>query len=274
MPSTIRGESLLATTGVTAALRPGPMSITMKTLRAAEGLDTRIRRALRRFVRGAELADPPEDAEIDYDEIMGLLPGAQNEVRQVENVSGFYDMDLAMEYSESLGTAVGYLQSIAPMEPMPQLIATGAPVRPGELDVSEFRRRYAVVDRPLAALDALAAGYIVPEEVEALLQVYPELYALMRQTLEQELIAAVADKPSYRLPYAKEQALEVFLQTETINAKLSAELGKAFEEARARESAGKKPPKGEPGEAQSPVVGQGTRDPGNPATQQDKLEAR
>lgn len=272
MPSTIRGESLLATTGVTAALRPGPVSITMKVLRAAEGMETRIRRALRRFCRSPELADVPELSEVDYDEIMGLLPLAQNEVRQVENVSGFYDVDLAMEYAEALGTAVGYLQSIAPVEPLPALIPSGAPVRPGELDVSEFCRRYAAVDAPLVALDSLAAGLLVPEEVEALETVYPELYALMRQVLEQEMIAALAAKESYRLPYAKEQALEVFLGTETLDAGLSAELGRAFEEARKRESAGKKPPKGEPGEAQSPVVS--PRDPTNPATQADKLDAR
>lgn len=274
MPSMLRGESLLATTGVTAALRPGPVSITMKTLRAAEGIGVRIRRSVRRFVRGAQLAEPPDTEPVDYEEIMGLLPQAQNEVRQVENVSGFYDADLAAEYAESLGTAVGYLQSIAPQEPLPQLIATGAPVRPGQLDVSEFSRRYTVVNSPIVALDSLGAGYLVPEEVEALQTVYPGLYDFMRQTLEQEMIAAVAEKPSYKLPYAKEQALEVFLQTETINPQLSAELGKAFEEARARESAGKAPPKGQPGEAQSPVVGEGTRDPTSPATQSQKLEAR
>lgn len=266
MPSTVRGESLLATTGVTAALRPGPVSITMKVLRSAEGLGTHIRRRLRRFCRGTELADAPELLEVDYDEVMQLLAGAQDEVRQVENLAAFYDPGLAEEYAEALGTAVGYLQSIAPVEPMPALFAT-APVRPGELDVSEFSRRYAVVDAPLGALDALAAGILVPEEVEALETVYPELYAFCRQALEQEMIEAMAAKQSYRLPYAKEQALEVFLGTDTLDASLSAELGRAFEEARARESAGKKPPK-EPGAAPSP------RDATNPATTADKLEAR
>ncbi|MCA1824406.1 MAG: hypothetical protein LC640_09135 [Frankia sp.] len=271
MTSTIRGESLLATTGVTAALRPGPVSITMKVLRKAEGLPTHVRRAMRRFCRAPELADVPDLPEWDYDEVIALLPNAQNEVRQVENVSGFYDIDLAMEYAESLGTAVGYLQSIAPVEPMVQMVATERTgVRPGELDVSEFRRRYAVVDRPLTALDALCAGILVPEEVEALSTVYPELYAAMRTSLEQEMIAAVAAKESYRLPYAKQTALEVFLQTETVDAALSAELGKAFESARQRESAGKKPPKDPGAEPQLATP----RDPTNPATQTDKLEAR
>lgn len=271
MPSTLRGESLLATTGVTAALRPGPVSITMKTLRAAEGMGTSIRRRLRKFCRAPELTDPPELEVPEYEELIKLLSGAQNEVNQVENVSGFYDESLAMEYAESLGTAVGYLQSIAPLESVPTGLVSD-PVRPGELDVSEFRRRYAVVDRPLSALDALCAGYLVPEEVEALKTVYPDLYDLMRQTLEQELIAALADKASYRLPYAKQQALEVFLEQEQLDAGLSAELGRAFEEARARESAGKKPPK-EGGDAPAgPTTA--PRDPTNPATQSDKLEAR
>lgn len=267
MPSTLRGESLLATTGVTAALRPGPVLITMKTLRSAEGLGTHIRRRLRKFCRGAELADAPDPPDFDFDEIARLLAGAQNEVNQVENVSSFYDPSLAMEYAEALGTAVGYLQSIAPSEPMPSLMGSQV-VRPGDLDVSEFRRRYAVTDKPLVALDSLGAGLIVPEEVEALEACYPGLYDFMRQTLEQELIAAAGAKQGYHLPYAKEQALEIFLQTETMDASIQAELSKAFEDARQRESAGKQAPQAEG----SPVVK--PRDPTNPATQQDKLEAR
>lgn len=270
MPATIRGESLLATTGVTAALRPGPVAITMKVLRSAEGLGTHIRRRLRKFCRSPELAPPSDLDDFDFEEVVRLLAGAQNEVNQVENVSNFYDPALAMEYAEALGTAVGYLQSIVPSEPMPQMFA-GKPVRPGELDVSEFRRRYAVVDKPLTALDSLCSGFIVPEEVEALEAVYGELYTFMRGALEQEMIEALAAKESYRLPYAKQLALEVFLKTETIDAALSAELKHAFDAARERESAGKKAPK--PEGAPSPAAAN-PHDPTNPATQQGKLEAR
>lgn len=269
MPATVRGESLLATTGVTAALRPGPVAITMKVLRSAEGLGTHIRRRLRKFCRSPELAPPAELADFDFEEISKLLTTAQNEVNQVENVSNFYDPGLAMEYAEVLGTAVGYLQSIVPSEPMPQMFA-GKPIRPSELDVSEFRRRYAVVDAPLTALDSLCSGFIVPEEVEALETVYAGLYAFMRQALEQEMIEALAAKESYRLPYAKQQALEVFLQTETLDPALAGELQKAFDDARKRESAGKSAPQPQQG---GPAMAN-PHDPTNPATQQDKLEAR
>ncbi len=145
MPTTLRGESLLATTGVTAALRPGPIGITVKVLRSAQGIGTHISRRMRRFARSPELSDPPDMPDIDYEEVLRLLPTATSEVNQVENLSNFYDSDLAIEYAESLGTAVGYLQSIIPMEPMPALIA-GPPITPSGLEVGEFRRRYAVVD--------------------------------------------------------------------------------------------------------------------------------
>lgn len=257
---TLRGEALLAVTGITAALRPGPMSITVKILGKAKGIEATIRRGVRRFVREKTLADPPDIEPFDFQEIADLLPHAQDEARQVENVSGFYDPQLALEYAEALGSALGYIQSIAPMEMMPALIGSGN-MAPGGLDMGEFQWRYQVVDNALSVLDKLAAGILTPDEVEALEMAFPQLYGLMRTALEQELIAG-----GKSLGYEKDQAMMVFLQSDIVDPRLHVELINTFEAAREKESG--QTSQGQP-TGRAPVKGIG-----DVATQQEHLEAK
>lgn len=262
------GEALVATTGITAAIRPGPVHINQDVLWRAFGLEKTVQRKLRRFVRSkelAELADPPD---FDFEEVAGLLPGASQEARNVENVSRFQDQALAAQYAQVLGHAIGYAQAMLPAETLPG--SPGTPgtkdMTPSDLDVSEFRRRYLAIDKPLAVLDDLCAGPIVPDQVEALSEVLPGLYAFMKETLFREMVDAAAAKTSFQLPYDKDQALQVFLQTDTLTPELHAELTKTFEAARERESGTKAD--GSPSNA-LPRKGIG-----DPSTMQERLEAK
>lgn len=252
----------MATTGITAALRPGPISITVKIIQKASGIDTTIQRKIRRFIRERELADPPDLVDFNYDEVVGWLPNAQLEAHQVENVSNFYDPQLAVEYAEALGAALGYVQAHAPIDIAPALVGTKT-MPPGGLDESEFRRRYLAIDRPLDVLDDLCAGIVVPDQVEALEAVYPQLYASMRLAVEQAMIDS--GKP---LSYEKDQALMVFLQTDIVDPRIHDELSKAFEAARQRESG--QTSSGQP----APQPQQKPGGIGDVATQQERLEAK
>lgn len=272
MESTPRAEALLAVTGVTAALRPGPVLINLKVIAKAEGLETRVRRAIRRFVRDPDLAPfEPEgfqDPTELYDEVADLLPRADYEANQVENVSGFEDPILQMEYAEQLGMALGYVKTIFPHEPLGAMVGN-ANMRPSGLDVADFARKYRVVDNPMEALDDLASGPITPDQVVALETVYPLLYAYARNAILQEMVAAASQKKSYRLPYEKDLALQVFLKTETLDSVMNSELSRIFDEAREKES-------GQTEEGQ-PTGGQpGKVTPENKlvATQSQKLDAK
>lgn len=234
MPTPL-GEALLAATGVTAALRPGPIRINAAVWGKASELEQTIRRKLRSFVRSKELAATEDQPEFDFEEIQGLLAGADDEVRNVENVIGLQGQAAADQYAEALGAAVGYILSFAPAETLPAMVGK-ANMRPSDLDVSEFRRRYQAVDRPLIVLDDLAAGWLMPDQVEALAACYPSVYDKIRRVLMEEMVLAGTEKPDFRLPYDHDQAMQVLLQTDTIDQRLHEELSKAFEAARERES--------------------------------------
>lgn len=234
MPTPL-GEALLAATGVTAALRPGPIRITAKVWGEASELPKAIRDKLRRFVRGKELAETTEQPDFDFDEVAELLATAEEEARNVENVVGLQVQETADQYAEALGGAVGYIQAHAPAEVLPAMVG-GKVMTPSDLDVSEFRRRYQVCDKPLLVLDDLAAGWLVPDQVEALMAVYPNTYDTIRRVLMEEMVTAGTDDPDFQLPHEKDAAMQVLLQTDTIDQRLHEELSKAFEAARERES--------------------------------------
>lgn len=256
---TPRGEALLAVIGVTAALRPGPVRINQRVLQRAEGFERTIRRRLRRFVRTRDLAQPVKPEPFDFDEIAGLLPHAENEARHVENVAGFANQAAADEFADALGSAVGYLRGVVPSESLPTLVGSHR-LRPSDVDVWDFRRRYRAVDTPLIVLDNLLAGMITPDEVEALGEAYPALYAAARAMVLEELIGA-GDKP---LSAVKDAALRIFLGTETLDPTLQLELSKAFEAEREKQS-------GHAGDGSPSKQPEGI---GSRATQQEKLEAR
>lgn len=262
--ATLLGESLLAVTGVTAALRPGPIRITTALFARAEAVERQIRAKLRKFVREPAFAPFPDLPDFDFEEVEKLLPGAESEIRNVENVSGFQAQDLADDYADALGGAVAYIRNFLPAEVLPAMVGADK-LRPADLDVSEFRRRYLVADQPLAMFDEMLAGPLMPDQVEAFAEIYPALYASAREAHLVELVDAAASKPDWRLPYVKDQVLKVFLQTETLDPALQTELSKAFEAARERESGQK---------ADGTAAPKARAGIGDPSTQQERLETK
>lgn len=234
MPTPL-GEALLSATGVTAALRPGPIRINAAVWGKASEVEKTIRAKLRRFVRAKDVTPPEDQPDFDFEEITDLLAGAEEETRNVENVIGLQGQAAADQYAEALGAAVGYIQAFAPAETLPAMVGK-RDMRPSDLDVSEFRRRYQVADRPLIVLDDLQAAWLVPDQVEALKAIYPSMYDTIRRVLMEEMVLAGTEKPDFQLSYDKDQAMQVLLQTDTIDQKMHDELTRAFEAARERES--------------------------------------
>lgn len=271
MMATLRGELLLACTGVTPAIRPGPVRITLEVMgRAEEGAFERaIRRRLRRFFRERTSAPLEPRPPFDYDEIAELLPQMSNEARNIENVSAIRDQALANEYAEALGTAIGYLQRVIPVETAPVLIG-GARVRPPDYEVARFRRQMAVLDRPLVVLDDLCSGWLVDDQVETLAEVYPGLHGMIRKMVGGLITDELDRKASWQLPYAKDNQLQVLLQADAPAGGLHAAILKAWEDARATES-------GQGGDAAAAKIGptpSQRRGIGDPSTQSERLEAK
>src|SRR5687767_1212177 len=159
------GEALLATTGFTAALEPGPLVVKPRHLRDAVrllGEDPRrakspIRTRLVDFFNAEAFESPRPWPKFDYEKVLELLaPEGDLAARVQENVAGWVDQELADSYGEALGRAWGYLGARLPKKV--RFAREGfAPdnVRPSDLVLSRFRRDYDVVDRPMTVLDDL-----------------------------------------------------------------------------------------------------------------------
>lgn len=214
----ITGEQLLATTGIDAALEPGPLKVTKKQLVAAVKLP---QRAKERLAEAIAQDKPGKDQGLrpfDYDRMLELLPPPVTEERLAENVAGWPDQVLANEYAGALGRAWGYLQSQFPIETRDHLSGIEN-VRPPEVRVTRFRRLLEVVENPLSIIDRLASGELLSAEVEALKTAYPELCALLQQLATEALIDYTAEKrqgdKEWHLPMRKDKVLRRLLEMPT-----------------------------------------------------------
>jgi hypothetical protein len=242
------GELLMSVTGLTKALRPGPIAITQGVLAQANpvALDKTIKRRLLRFMKGQPPKDEPP--EFDYDEICDLLPEMQSEARNVENLAGFQTQFLAEKFAEQLGAAVGYVQ-----KEIPDKIAT-------------FARKYRVLDMPLLVLDEMCRGWLVDEQVDALVAVYPAIYDAIRRTILETVVATSLGRKSWRLPYEKDLQLGILLREPRIDGLVHQAILQRWEEKRDEESKGQGSVK--------PPSGTQRRGVGDPSTQQERLEAK
>lgn len=233
----IRGESFLAVTGVSVAIEPGPVRVTLASINKAQGLKGRITREVRRFLRSPDLEAPDGDllATLDYAETLRLLQEMSDPMRQQENVAGFADSDLGMDYAGVLGTAIGYLIGLLPVETEKTLLGVES-LTPNDLTQAPFRRAYTVVNDPMVALRDMAAGLLVPDQVDALDAAYPELLLEIRGIVTSELIELISAKPdAWRIPYAKDLQLQILLDAPSLDPMIASQIRAAYEKAREEE---------------------------------------
>ena len=259
------GELLMAVTGLTPALRPGPIRITQGVLAQANPVawDKKIKRRLLRFLQGKDPKDEPPD--FDYDEICDLLPEMQTEARNVENLAGFQTQFLAEKYAEQLGAAVGYVQREIPDKTAPVVIG-GQRLRAPDQEIATFARKYRVMDMPLLVLDEMCRGWLVDEQVEALVAVYPAIYDAIRRTVLETIVATSLGRKGWRLPYEQDLQLGILLREPRIDGQVHAAMLQRWEEKRSEESQGKSGPK--------PPSGAYRKGIGDPSTQNERLEAK
>lgn len=191
------GEALLAVTGLTRALEPGPVYVTMRQAERAGRLDVVIQRALRAAVRG-ETWDRPERRDIPgHAHVLELLSGPLTDERIEENLSSIDDQAAAEALGAALGRAWGYAQSIVPRRTMTTLVGLES-VPPGGLEVARFRRLYQIADDPLVALDDLSRGRLSGDQVGAFAAAYPGLYAEATRLVGGELARQRGELPNWQ----------------------------------------------------------------------------
>lgn len=96
---------------------------------------------------------------------------------------------VSAEAAAKLVRMAQFLDSKMPKDPnagMPPSVAP--PWEPSKYDLDKFNRYKEAVESPARVLKNMAAGYISPEQVEALQAVYPALYADLQQKIGERLM--------------------------------------------------------------------------------------
>lgn len=259
------GELLLAATGITVAIRPGPVRVNQAVIGKADpyAMAKAIRRRLKKFLVSPGWAPVAERPPFDYDEICDLLPQMESEARNVENVAGFREQFLADSYAEQLGRAVGYVKREIPDKIAPLLVG-GQRLRASDHDVSTFKRRYQVLDRPLLVLEDLSAGWLMEDQVDALSEVFPAIYGAVLNEIMPALVDAAGTRQNWRLSYEKDLQLGILMRESKLDGQLHAQMLELWEEQRAKES----------GTGPAAPQSKSRKGIGDPSTQQERLEAR
>jgi hypothetical protein len=191
------GEALLAATGITAALEPGPIFVTMRQAQRAGALDRAIQRAVRATLRGQPWERPDAREVPAYPRLLELLGGPITDERIAENLASIDDQGAAEALGAALGRAWAYAQGIMPRRTWTTLLGAES-VPPGGVEVARFRRLYQVADDPLLVLEDLARGRLSSDQVGALAAAYPGLYAEVARLVPQELAALRAERPRWQ----------------------------------------------------------------------------
>lgn len=98
-----------------------------------------------------------------------------------------------------LSVAANYLNTHLPEDPTASYSIYPNKTKwvPSDLDLAKFQRRVEVVNDPTVAIHRISEGTVTPEQVDALKNVYPEIFA----GLQQEIISGIMenkDPPPYR----------------------------------------------------------------------------
>lgn len=109
--------------------------------------------------------------------------------------------------STGIGRAVNFLSQKIPQEQKAAPLDVAR--KPSNAEIAIFNRYASIVENPLDVLKHVKAGTVLPQDIEAISQVYPSLYQKMQSSVTEKLINA-AHKDSL-IPYKTRLGLSLFL---------------------------------------------------------------
>lgn len=105
-------------------------------------------------------------------------------------------------------TAAAFLQAKAP-KPLSSKVLSPQ-YKPSKSELSKFNRYYETVKKPTGVLKKIKTGMVLPEDMETLKAVYPQLLEAMQGAVMEQLAQHLADGKD--LPYRTKLGLSVFLE--------------------------------------------------------------
>jgi hypothetical protein len=230
VPAPLTGEAMLAATGVRRLLQARPKRITMADQDRAEMMPREIRRSCRRFVDATQgLGKLGKQDVFDYETILDEVQRSL-EPEHLQAIADTFkpeDHDLAADYLVQVQRVVPYLQSIMPVNTEETLYKTFT-LDPSDSEIARFRRAFDIAEDPMTALRDMERGILVPDQIKHLEACYPQTYALMKETMANEMASALARKKSWRLSYWRDRETQILFNAVTWNEQLASDCQSNF----------------------------------------------
>jgi len=132
-----------------------------------------------------------------------------------KSTAGLYEVapKTAFSVQQKMLTAASFLNSKAP-KPVSSRVLSPT-YKPSKSELEKFNRYYKTIKQPTNVIKKIKTGMIMPEEMETLRVVYPQLLQQMQSEVIDKLTDHMAD--GKELPYRTKIGLSVFLEQPLIN---------------------------------------------------------
>jgi len=238
----LESELTVASMGLAPILRARPRLTIGQGEDAASWLP-RARALILRFLGGGS-EESAEQPAFDYKDVSELLEADEDEIQaRADALYGVLPPEMIDDVVASATKAVNYLQQSIPKRVW--RTAVNAHVDPpGPVDMDRFRRRWLVAADPAVVLRDLMRGAIDPVMVDALAEMYPELYKALQSTVD-DAIATMKSRrgEKWDINATRNRDLLTLLQAPAINLGIVDALAQAQEPIDQGQPAGAPPPK-------------------------------
>lgn len=217
-------EATVAAMGIDPLLMGRPR-LTVETKEKAAGYEALIRRQMLRAISG-----DPEDGEVDEDE----QPFDFKAVSKALVNMGSRDQIAAFNVAFPDPTESAAVQAIATRImrylydhlPRRQRLEITGPVdvRQSDVVVNRFRRLWEVACNPLVIIKEIASGSLSRDQVRAVEDLWPGVYASMRKAVLLAISKIKSRRKGWEPTRGKDLTLRTFMQTDVIDPQLAAEI--------------------------------------------------
>ena len=205
-------DKFVGAAGKVPSKSPGPAARVLTRLRYSDQeQDDKPRRGQDKTVAAykARAKEIRSQVEPGPDGSLTMRPAARQRI--ADKLAGLRALNpIAADRMETVAARkIGFLASKLPKRPdvatLGQMVTVDDNWRPSDMEIAEFARIAAALEDPASLAERLVDGSLVPEEAEALREVFPEIYA----DIQAQVIAAL---PRLRksLPYHRRLALSIF----------------------------------------------------------------
>jgi len=202
---------------------------TQKTRHDVGQVPTKIKQAVRRFLTEKEFTKPAKLPAFDYWTVLDALTNIPEHDHATETVEAL-GHDLGPEFVQGSHRIHEYLSQRLPVATVKR-VGGAKNVLPNTVDILRFRHTYRLALEPLAILDDLESGSITTAQIQAIKDLWPDLYQDIEGAIFEGIAQQSAKKKDFGLPYRKDLVLQTFLQASTMTPALAKDLQATFKKA-------------------------------------------